>query len=284
MTDRRMAREGCSSAGTHHGRETNWWIAFLQKHSWWWLKLPRPWILTQVTSSGTAKAWQLLTDNHFQMALIPPIQTLVRSPPLSCFKKFWLLFPPTLACPSVTDADPSYFSPFWVYVCVACRNVGMSIQTCGYMCLHALLHRCAHVQSPQSPALAFHLIHWTGVSQTNPELSNTASLREPACPASSFWATGDHQAQLTFTQSWGFKYQFSCLYHECFNPWATSQSASQTLLHLPFNYPIKDLGACVSPTTLFFFQLVPYFSCRQGGSLNHHHQSFPEKHQRPYCL
>lgn len=117
MTDRRMAREGCSSAGTHHGRETNWWIAFLQKHSWWWLKLPRPWILTQVTSSGTAKAWQLLTDNHFQMALIPPIQTLVHSPPLSCFKKFWLLFPPTLACPSVTDSDPSYFSPFWVCVC-----------------------------------------------------------------------------------------------------------------------------------------------------------------------
>lgn len=40
----------------------------------------------------------------------------------------------------------------------------------------------------------------------------------------------------------------------------------------------------VSHPPPFFFQLAPYFSCRQGGSLNRHHQSFPEKHQHPHCL
>lgn len=135
------------------------------------------------TSSGTAKAWQLLADNHLQMASIPPVQALVHSLPPSCFKKFWVTVPTNPSLPIRYWLSPFlFFSLLCMYVCVAHRSVGVSIQMCEYMCLHTLLHRCAHVQNPQSSAVTLDLIHWVRVSGTNPELSNTASLSEPACP------------------------------------------------------------------------------------------------------
>lgn len=125
----------------------------------------------------TAKAWQLPTDKHPQMALIPPAQTFDHSPP-SHFKKLWLLIPPTIACPSVTNSDASYFSPFGVCVCV--WRTGAWEWIFRYVRVHAHVRApaqmCTCAESQVFCLFALHLIHWVGVSPVNPELCNMASL------------------------------------------------------------------------------------------------------------
>lgn len=114
-------------------------------------------------------------DKHFQIALIFHPQTFDHSHLHLCFKTLQLLVPPTIACPSVTNLDTSYFSSFQVCVCAGggcLRSTG--VHMCGYM--HRLLHKCAHVQSPKSSAIALHLIRLVRVSYLNPELSDTANL------------------------------------------------------------------------------------------------------------